>query len=137
MKSYEFPDGANFNFQVCPIGENLFLTLDENSLGLSDLIHKSISSCDVDLRGQLISNIVICGGGSLIPGLIDRLSIDLSKHYSPSKLRFSLLGSGYEKKFTSWVGGSVLSSLGTFQQMWVTTKDYEEHGANLAAIKFL
>lgn len=137
MKSFEFPDGFNFNFQVCSLSENLFTSVDDNSLGISDLIHKCISNCDVDLRPQLIGNIVICGGGSLIPGLVDRLSIELSKQYSPNKLKFSMLGSSYEKKFTSWIGGSILSSLGTFQQMWITKKDFDENGASLVSTKFL
>lgn len=137
MKSYEFPDGYNFHFQVCPISEHLFITQDESNIGLADLIHQCISGCDVDLRSQLVSNIVLCGGGAAIPGLVDRLSFELSKFYSPAKLKFSFLGTSYEKRFTSWIGGSILCSMGTFQQMWATRKDYEEHGNNLANLKFL
>lgn len=137
LKSYEFPDGYNFPFQVCPISENLFRTQSESRLGLGDLIHQCISACDVDLRAQLIGNVVLCGGGASIPGLVDRLSLELSKFYSPAKLKFSFLGTSYEKKFTSWIGGSILCSMGTFQQMWATRKDYEEHGSNLSTLKFL
>lgn len=28
-------------------------------------------------------------------------------------------------------GGSILASLGSFQQMWMSRKEYEEHGASL------
>jgi actin-related protein len=34
-----------------------------------------------------------------------------------------------EKKFSPWLGGSILSSLGSFQQMWMSKQEYEEHGA--------
>jgi actin-like protein 6A len=34
-----------------------------------------------------------------------------------------------ERKFSPWVGGSILSSLGSFQQMWMSKQEYEEHGA--------
>lgn len=34
-----------------------------------------------------------------------------------------------EKQFTPWLGGSILSSLGSFQQMWMSRQEYDEHGA--------
>lgn len=34
----------------------------------------------------------------------------------------------FERKYSSWLGGSVLASLGTFHQLWVTKEEYEEHG---------
>lgn len=35
----------------------------------------------------------------------------------------------FERKYASWVGGSILSSLGTFHQLWITKEEYQEHGA--------
>ena len=37
----------------------------------------------------------------------------------------------FERKYSSWVGGSVLASLGTFHQLWVTKDEYEEHGMSI------
>jgi len=34
-----------------------------------------------------------------------------------------------DRAICSWLGGSILGSLGTFQDMWVSKKDYEEFGA--------
>ena len=39
--------------------------------------------------------------------------------------------SAAERRFSVWIGGSILASLGTFQQMWMSKAEYEEHGANL------
>ena len=36
-----------------------------------------------------------------------------------------------ERKFLVWIGGSILSSLSTFQTMWITKAEYEEHGAGI------
>ena len=33
-----------------------------------------------------------------------------------------------ERKYSVWIGGSILSSLSTFQQMWITKEEYEEFG---------
>lgn len=33
-----------------------------------------------------------------------------------------------ERRFGSWIGGSILASIGTFQQMWISAQEYEESG---------
>lgn len=33
-----------------------------------------------------------------------------------------------EKRYGAWIGGSILSSLGAFQQIWVSRQEYEESG---------
>jgi len=40
-----------------------------------------------------------------------------------------------ERKFASWIGGSILSSLGTFHQMWMSSQEYEEHGRSMVERK--
>ena len=34
-------------------------------------------------------------------------------------------GAPVERQFGSWIGASILASLGTFQQMWVSKAEYE------------
>ena len=36
-----------------------------------------------------------------------------------------------ERRFSVWIGGSILASLGSFQQMWMSKAEYQEHGAGL------
>ena len=36
-----------------------------------------------------------------------------------------------ERQFSVWIGGSILSSLSTFQQMWVSKNEYEEMGPSV------
>jgi actin-related protein len=33
-----------------------------------------------------------------------------------------------ERKYATWIGGSILASLGSFQQMWVSKKEFDETG---------
>jgi len=33
-----------------------------------------------------------------------------------------------ERKYSVWIGGSILSSLSTFQQMWISKEEYDESG---------
>ena len=36
-----------------------------------------------------------------------------------------------ERKYSVWIGGSILSSLGTFQQSWITKDEYDELGPSI------
>ena len=45
---------------------------------LSQLVHDSIMSCDVDVRASLLQNIVVVGNTSLTRGLIERLDLEIA-----------------------------------------------------------
>eukprot|EP00694_Reclinomonas_americana_P003447 EC790066.1.p3 GENE.EC790066.1~~EC790066.1.p3 ORF type:complete len:69 (+),score=29.14 EC790066.1:178-384(+) len=36
-----------------------------------------------------------------------------------------------ERKYSVWIGGSILSSLATFQTMWITKAEFEESGPSI------
>lgn len=97
-------------------------------LGLSDLIVSSINACDVDIRPNLANNIIITGGGSLLHGLTDRVNQDLSTSLAGLKIRIYAPGHISERSCSAWVGGSIVASLGTFHQLWVSKKEYDEVG---------
>lgn len=98
--------------------------------GLSELTSYALSLVDVDIRAQLAHNIIVTGGSSLITGLNERLYLELTRDHPGLKIRVHSSGSTAERKFQSWIGGSVLSSLGTFHQLWVSKKEYEEVGVD-------
>jgi actin-related protein len=88
--------------------------------------------CDPDLHSisVLYENIVLCGGSSLFPGLRERLEGELCA-LAPSARKVDIGPVEDKRRYAVWVGGSVLSSLSTFQDMWVTKQDYEEHGTSV------
>ncbi len=89
----------------------------------------SIESVDVDIRRDLYHGLVITGGGSLLNGLPARLQKELNK--LSLKVKAVAQNSKNERKFGSWIGGSILASLGSFHQMWYSRSEYDEHGASL------
>ena len=137
--SYELPDGSkitvgNERFR-CP--EILF---EPNYLGIErDGIHKmaarSIRNCDIDLRGELYSNILLSGGSSMLEGLSERLHKELTT-LVPISTNINII-SPPERKHSAWIGGSLLSSLPTFQSMWIRKYDYEESGPSIIHRKSL
>jgi actin len=129
-KPYQLPDGntitiGNERFR-CP--EALF---DPKMIGVeSDGIHEAsfqtIQDCDIDIRTDLYENVVISGGTTMFEGLSDRLQAEIQTK-APSTVTVEVEASE-ERKYSVWVGGSILSSLSTFQNMWITREEYDESG---------
>nr|XP_054757650.1 actin-like protein 6B [Lytechinus pictus] len=148
IEVYEFPNGYNREFGVerYRIPEKLFDTslvkgADGNSmLSMSHVVTTSVGLCDVDIRGALFSNVIVTGGNSLLRGFTDRLHRDLQSKI-PANMKLKLIYSSTsssekrfsstERRFSSWIGGSILASLGTFQQMWISKQEYEEQGKSV------
>lgn len=104
--------------------------------GLPMLIASAISKCDVDVRRTLLQNVLMIGGGSLMDGLSARVVGDLAKLLPPNfrPKMVSLLP--VEKDKAAWIGGSVLSICGSFQQMWLSKAEWDEHGSSIIGQRF-
>lgn len=98
------------------------------SVGVTDLIQNVLENLDIDLKPQLANNIILTGSTTLIPRLNERLNNELSLLNPSLKIRVHSAGNTIERKYASWIGGSILSSLGTFHQLWVSKAEYEEVG---------
>ena len=79
--------------------------------------------CDVDIRKELYSNIVMSGGTTMFPGISERLTKELTA-MAPTSMKIKVVAP-QERKFLVWIGGSILSSLSTFQTMWITKQEYQ------------
>lgn len=101
-----------------------------NIRGISQLISHTLSNIDIDLRASLANNIIVTGGVSLISQLTERLYLELSNNNPGLKIRLHAVGNSTERINQAWIGGSVLASLGTFHQMWVTKEEYNEVGVD-------
>jgi actin-related protein len=68
-------------------------------------------------------------GNIVTQGFPERLNRDLSMRI-PSSMRLKLISANgcAERRFGAWIGGSILASIGTFQQMWISSQEYEEGG---------
>lgn len=79
--------------------------------------------CDVDIRKDLYGNIVLSGGTTMFGGIADRMSKEITA-LAPSSMKIKVVAPP-ERKYSVWIGGSILASLSTFQQVrfYLTTKD--------------
>ena len=103
-------------------------TTTDKPVGLTKLIQNVLDNLDIDLKPQLANNIVLTGSSTLIPRLNERLNNELVLNNPSLKIRVHSAGNSIERKYASWIGGSILSSLGTFHQLWVSKAEYEEVG---------
>uniref|UniRef100_A0A914QV27 Actin n=1 Tax=Panagrolaimus davidi TaxID=227884 RepID=A0A914QV27_9BILA len=136
-KSYELPDG-----QVITIGNERFrcpeILLQPAMIGMEhEGIHiatyQSIMRCDVDIRKDLYANIVLSGGTSMFPGIADRMQKEI-QHLAPSSMKIKIIAPP-ERKYSVWIGGSILASLSAFQQTRISKQEYDESGPSIVHSK--
>ncbi|CAK0817169.1 unnamed protein product [Prorocentrum cordatum] len=132
-RTYELPDGiliavgserfrcAEVLFQPSLVGKE--------ASGVHEATFRSIMQCDIDVRRALYANVVLSGGTSMFPGMGERMTRELSA-LAPPTMKVKVIAPP-ERKYSVWIGGSILSSLSTFQQMWVSREEYDESGPGI------
>ncbi|MCO5547102.1 hypothetical protein L7F22_000544 [Adiantum nelumboides] len=134
-KSFELPDG-----QVITVGAERFRcpeVLFQPSLigmegaGIHETTYNSIMRCDVDIRKDLYSNIVLSGGSTMFPGIAERMNREITA-LAPASMKVKVVAPP-ERKYSVWIGGSILASLSTFQQMWISKDEYDETGPSIGS----
>ncbi|WP_083891087.1 actin, cytoplasmic 2 [[Leptolyngbya] sp. PCC 7376] len=132
-KSYTLPDGqvitiGNERFR-CP--ETLFQPafIGMESAGIHETTYNSIMKCDVDIRKDLYANTVLSGGTTMFSGIADRMQKEISA-LAPPTMKIKIIAPP-ERKYSVWIGGSILASLSTFQQMWISKQEYDESGPSI------
>ena len=132
---YELPDGNLVIIRdqriKCP--EALFkpYLLEKEESGLGQLCYDAIQCCDIDIRKDMYWSIVLSGGNSMFNGLPERLSKEIKALVPYSMKEEIKVITPYERKYASWIGGSILSGLSTFESCWITKDEYEEQGASI------
>jgi actin beta/gamma 1 len=132
-KNYELPDGTvitigNERFR-CPevLFQPNFIGIEH--AGIHETCYESIMKCDIDIRQDLYGNIVCSGGSSMFPGLADRMQKEMEA-LAPQTMKVKIIAPP-ERKYSVWIGGSILASLSTFQAMWITKAEYNESGPGI------
>ena len=149
-KNYELPDG-----QVITVGEETFrcveplFDISKNKdmskykvrpldCSLQQMVYQSINKLKCDdiknIKNTLYNNIVLAGGTSMFPNMDVRLNTELTTLYSTlnkdEKLIKSKVIAPKNRKYSSYIGASILSSLSLFEQLFVSKNDYLENGNN-------
>jgi len=132
-KTYELPDG-----QIITIGAERFrcpeILFKPNLIGKEDpgvhvLTYNSIMKCDIDIRKDLYANIVLSGGSTMFTGIDSRMQGEITSQ-APLSMKVKIVAPP-ERKYSVWIGGSILASLSTFEEMWVSKDEYDDSGPSI------
>lgn len=65
----------------------------------------------------------------MIPGMADRIQKELAA-LAPSTINIKMIAPP-DRKYSAWIGGSIIASLSSFQQMWISKEEYNESGPSI------
>ncbi|XP_030837894.1 actin-5 [Strongylocentrotus purpuratus] len=132
-KTYTLPDLHDITLgnEIFRVPEILFQPslADRDHASVHKLVYDAIMKCDIDLRVHLYCNVFLVGGSTMFPGFQERLQKELSAMF-PQKAKVRV-NAPPERKYTVWIGGSILASLSNFKESWITKKEYDEHGPSV------
>ena len=130
--SYEMPDGTVIKVkdQRFRAPEILFHPeqCGKEPGGVAQKCFDSINKSDIDVRKDLYQCIVLSGGTTMFSGLPERLTKEI-KALAPESMKNNVKVIAVpERKYSVWIGGSILSSISTFGCMWITREEFNESG---------
>jgi len=98
-------------------------------MSIQNLAWKSVSSSDIDVRRDLLKNIILSGGSTMYEGLADRLKTEIV-NLAPAGAEIRIIAT-QDRKYAVWKGASTLASLSSFGASWISKDEYEENGASI------
>jgi len=135
------PDGKtltvqDFERKLC--AEPLFQPklIGKTDMGIHNMVFNSITSSSMDYKTVLYQNIVLSGGSTMFNGFSNRLSQELER-MEKARIRMDVFTPDFNRQYSSWIGGSILSSLSSFETMWITREEYNEEGPTVVHRKCL
>ncbi|XP_038044803.1 actin-like [Patiria miniata] len=132
-RSYKLPDGQLITLSDARIRvpEALFKPsfLGTQGPGIHEMTNDSIQKCDEEIRSDLYANVVLAGGSTMFPGIADRMQKEVTA-LAPPTMKIKIIAPP-ERKYSAWIGGSILASLSTFPKMWTSKQEYEEYGPSI------
>ncbi|KAJ5068629.1 actin-10-related [Anaeramoeba ignava] len=132
-KEYKLPNG-----EVIKIGNERFKCseplfgislLDFLYEGVHEMIYNSIMKCDKDIRNDLYGNIVLSGGSTMFPGIVERIKKEITS-LAPPNTEIKIIAPP-ERIYSAWIGGSLLPYENYSGNMWISKEEYKESGVSI------
>eukprot|EP00667_Euglena_gracilis_P009186 EG_transcript_9320 len=130
---YTLPDGTSVSLGPERLHIPGLMFADGAGPALQDMVAQCVQKCDQDIRPLLCRATVLAGGNTLIDGFVPRFETEVTARLpgiAKARPPIAMPGAA-ERKNAAWFGGSILASLGTFQQLWISRAEYQESGAGI------
>merc|ERR1712166_1184701 len=128
-RNYELPDATTISigadrFEAPEILFQPQIAGHDDLLGLHELTCAAIGKVDTEeLRIGLFENVVLSGGSSVLPGIGERMQREITVRATDGATVQVVTDS--QRKYSAWVGGSMLGSIPTIKDVLITKDDYE------------
>jgi len=128
--SFKLPDGNEIFLDkelfICT--ESIFKPelLGVEMPGVHFKIYNSIMKSKIENRKELFSNIILSGGNTLLINYQQRIKMEMKKLVPENLSNKIKIIAPSERKYATWIGGSILAGLGNFQYMWITQNEYQD-----------
>lgn len=128
FQNFQLPDGKTLKVRNTSLSKSCEILFQPESFGyeepkIHEALYNSVLRTDADLRKKLFETIILSGGSTMFKNFGSRLlhelreidpEINLKVHASP------------ERKNSCFIGGSILSSLSTFNNIAVSKRQFME-----------
>jgi actin-related protein 2 len=145
VEKYTLPDGRvirigaeRFEAPECMFNPAL---VDQESVGVGELVFDCINKADIDTRTEFYNHIVLSGGSTMYPGLPSRLEKEIKRLYfervakgnKTSMQKFKCrIEDPPRRKHMVFLGGAVLAEIMKDKTaFWMNKSEYEEQGARV------
>ena len=105
----------------------------KQAIGLHAAVFHSIGKCDIEMRDDLWSNVVLCGGNMAINNMPARMRREIVA--TSSSLYSAAVTTPQNAKQSVWGGASIMAGLTTFNHMWIHKEEYDETGPSIVSRK--
>jgi len=109
-----------------------------DGIPLDEAVMYSIEQCNnQETKRKMYSTVLLIGGGMNFKGADDfltkRLQSKLPAHYQFMKEQLEVIARPKENdpRTASWKGGSVMSILDSSQELWISTKEWNQYGVRI------
>ena len=104
----------------------------------------AIQAAEPETHKELLRHVVVTGGLACMPGLAERFEDELRVAAASSLVptiaqlahRVSVTsGAAHDRRHGVWLGASILGSLSSHHELWMSRAEYLEHGPSLIGRK--
>jgi actin-related protein len=124
------PDGQKFvlTYEKYNVGESFFQPIITDNVNFSeeDGIQNTLFNCIQNLESteSIKKSIILSGGSMKFKGMKERIELEISKQMKQEIETYMSKDPG----LSTWIGGSIFSTMSCFQDLCVKIQDYEEKG---------
>ncbi|GMG49523.1 unnamed protein product [Ambrosiozyma monospora] len=128
-REFVLPDGKTIGVSDRSLSWSCELLFSPETFGyelssVDQLVYNSLLKTDIDLRTQLANNIILAGGSTMFKNFGSRLLDGIQSYDDELKLK---IYASPDRKVSCFVGGSILASLSTFKNIWISKEAYREN----------